>query len=94
MPQITFGKYKGSDFSDLPKDYLIWLVGNGLDPLTIQQAEYELRARQQGSTGTSKLPRQEWMVQFAALVEKMPDGLLSQIVTYKNLEIIVKIKNG
>lgn len=94
MPQLTFGKWKGSDIQDVPTTYLEWLVENSKEGPTQQMCNDELR-RRAGHSVSSKLPRSEWMGQLAALVDKIPDGLLDQTVKWKNFEITIKVnKNG
>jgi hypothetical protein len=43
MPQIDFGKHKGSDIEDVPNDYLRWLIRSSQEK--IDMCENELRRR-------------------------------------------------
>jgi uncharacterized protein (DUF3820 family) len=36
MPKIKFGMHKGKDFSDIPHDYLLWMLKNCQNGVTIK----------------------------------------------------------
>lgn len=91
MPILEFGKHKGQDISDVPLSYVQWLEENSKGPTQLM-AQNELK-RRSGESVATKLPRDVWVSEFQKLVEKMPNGLLGQVVKYKNLEIMVKIND-
>jgi len=47
LPRVTFGKYRGKEWSDLPVDYLTWIVGKSdMDEDTKFTARHHLRKAQ------------------------------------------------
>lgn len=82
---LHFGKYKGQQIEDVPLSYVQWLAENG-DQVIRDNANNEWKRRiSQGIT--SKLSRLEWSEQMSLLINKMPDGLKDQTVTYNGWEI-------
>lgn len=40
---INFGKYKGTRLSDVPEDYVLWMIDNSKKTITLYQAELDRR---------------------------------------------------
>lgn len=43
MPVMKFGKYQGLDFSEIPQDYLEWMMRDAEEKIKICQRELDLR---------------------------------------------------
>lgn len=46
MNRMPFGRHKGKDWADVPKDYLAWMTGQtDMDPVAVERARLELARR-------------------------------------------------
>ena len=75
---ILFGKYKGTEFSDLPTDYLHWIEGNCEMKYRLEAQEELLRRKNPGSGKTTKKAELPWLEELYVLLQKMPDTLLNK----------------
>lgn len=88
---LNFGQYKGQEISNVPTQYLEYIVGNFNKGSIRSAAEAELAFRK-GESATSKLSTVEWNEQMSLLLKKMPAGmeLSEQVVIYNGLEIRIR----
>lgn len=65
---ITFGKHNGSKWSDIPADYLLWLIANEkTDPATREKATLTLGTRGTASVTTPATARMATMKQLTTI---------------------------
>jgi len=85
--RIPFGKYKDSEFEDLPLSYLSWMVDNVASQWA-EKAKDELKRRENPRAGvTTKLPKQVFIEELAKVLQKMPDGFEGQEYFIKTTEV-------
>lgn len=91
---VSFGQYKGKDHTELPLDYLQYVVSNFRENIFKQACQQELQ-RRKGQSVTIKLSRIEFAERLNALLELLPGeetpGYTCRLRTPKYLVVIEKL---
>lgn len=76
--KLEFGKYKGSDITEVPLGYLHWMNSNCDMKYRLEAQEEILRRENPDHGKTTKKAELPWLEEFYVLLQKMPDTLLNK----------------